>query len=575
MIGRTVGNFQIVEKLGEGGMGSVYRGIDQMVGRDVAIKVLKPELAENPTAYQRFRTEAMALAKLNHPAIATLYSFFQEGAEYFMVMEYVPGKNLEELIQTTGRIEWRGASAILAQALDGIGHAHAHGILHRDLKPANIMLSPQGNVKVTDFGIARIFSTPRLTRESRVVGTMQYVAPECVLGREADTRSDIYSAGMVFYEMLTGRLPFSEARYYELVRAQVEQVPMALSELGVAVPGGIEEVLRVALDKDPDRRFPDAAAFAAQLQLFVSAADIPAAMLGKETRPFAIPKETVVVQLPEEAAPAPLSRTARNAAIAAGAVVLALLLLVSGFFLVQWQAARKLAARNNAEVSFPAAPPSQPSNPPEAVAPPAEATPGPGDTVVPTPAPEPPKPTPSVKPKASGGNSQPPAPANVPPPSVAPTPIVPSPGASPAPAVIPNPPPLPTPPPARAVRTLANVKSIFVKPLPDSLDTFLRQELRQELNGKVSLAANAESSDSVLTVTIEDERGSKVTRFVGLKGSKRVIAKLSDQTGKREIWAASIDDRHTIVTAHRDNMQRIASRIAKRLRESVDAEQPR
>ena len=190
MIGSLVGNYKIVEKLGEGGMGTVYRGVDQMVERSVAIKVLRSDIADNPEVVERFRSEAIALARLNHAAIAMLYSFFREGDRYFMAMEFVPGETLERKIQREGALPWQRAVEIMMWALDGVKHAHQMGILHRDLKPANIMITPDGRVKVTDFGIARVLNTMRLTREARVVGTLEYLAPERALGRPADARSD-------------------------------------------------------------------------------------------------------------------------------------------------------------------------------------------------------------------------------------------------------------------------------------------------------------------------------------------------------------------------------------------------
>src|SRR5215470_8495699 len=155
MIGFKIGSYQILEKIGEGGMGAVYRGIDLMLEREVAIKALRPELARQPHIVERFRAEAVTLAKLSHPNIATLHSFLREVDDYFMVMEFVRGKTLDSVLQQVGAIPVDRAITLFCQALEGIDHAHKMGIVHRDVKPANIMLTDLGSIKVMDFGIAR------------------------------------------------------------------------------------------------------------------------------------------------------------------------------------------------------------------------------------------------------------------------------------------------------------------------------------------------------------------------------------------------------------------------------------
>ena len=265
MIGQMAGNYKILSVLGEGGMGTVYKAVDVMLEREVAIKMLRPEIASQPQIVERFRTEAVTLAKLNHPSIATLYSFFRQGDQFFMVMEYVSGQTLDSAIRQSGALPPDRAVSILSQALEGIGHAHALGILHRDLKPANIMLPQAGGVKVMDFGIARLLSAARMTRTGGLVGTLEYIAPERVRGEEADLRSDLYSMGVVLFEMLTGRVPFQSDTEYELMRAQLEQAPPALASLGVTVPPAVEAALTRTLAKNPGERFASAAEFRAAL----------------------------------------------------------------------------------------------------------------------------------------------------------------------------------------------------------------------------------------------------------------------------------------------------------------------
>ena len=192
MIGRVVGtNYRIVEKIGEGGMGAVYRAVDQMLERDVAIKAIRPELSREPEIIERFRAEAKTLARIQHGAIAQVYTFFYEGEELFLVMEFVRGRSLSKVIADEGSIPWDRAVAFLSSAMDGIQVAHDAGIVHRDLKPENLMVTDAGTVKVMDFGIARVMGSGHLTRTGLLVGTLRYMSPEQIKGEEVDGRTDI------------------------------------------------------------------------------------------------------------------------------------------------------------------------------------------------------------------------------------------------------------------------------------------------------------------------------------------------------------------------------------------------
>ncbi|MEN3334932.1 MAG: eukaryotic-like serine/threonine-protein kinase [Blastocatellia bacterium] len=265
MIGKVIGNYKIVEKIGEGGMGAVYRGLDTMLEREVAIKMLKPELASQPEVLERFRTEAMTLAKLNHPNIATLYSFLRDGEDYFMVMEFVRGQTLDELVRRFGAMMIERAVPLFCQALDGIDHAHRMGIIHRDIKPANMMLTDSGSIKVMDFGIARVLGSARMTRQGNVVGTIEYMSPEAVRSLEVDARSDVYSLGILLYEMLTGRVPFDSTSEFEMMKMQVEQAPAPPRTFTANIPIEIEQAIMRALAKKPQARFQTAGEFRAML----------------------------------------------------------------------------------------------------------------------------------------------------------------------------------------------------------------------------------------------------------------------------------------------------------------------
>lgn len=255
MIGQIIGNYKIEEKLGEGGMGAVYKGIDTMLDREVAIKALKPELARQTSIVERFRKEAVTLAKLNHPNIATLYTMFRQGEELYMVLEFVRGESLDNIMQRRGALPADEAIPVFCQVLDGIDHAHDLGIVHRDIKPANIMLTEKGTLKVLDFGIARLLGSARMTRAGNIIGTLEYMAPEQVRGLETDGRADIYALGMMLYEVLTGKLPFDTDNEFELMKAQTENVPPLPRSINPAIPTEVESAIMKAIEKNPGSRF--------------------------------------------------------------------------------------------------------------------------------------------------------------------------------------------------------------------------------------------------------------------------------------------------------------------------------
>jgi serine/threonine protein kinase len=274
MIGNVVGNYKITEKLGEGGMGAVYKGVDLMLEREVAIKALKPELASQPQVVERFRSEAVTLAKLNHQNIAALYSFFRQGEEFFMVMEFMRGQTLDEIITQSGSMSCEQAIPLFCHALEGIGYAHRLGIIHRDIKPANMMLTEDGILKVMDFGIARVLGTARMTRAGNLIGTIEYMSPEQVRGQETDERSDIYSLGALLFELLTGRLPFISENEYELMKMQIEHAPPSPRSFAPHIPEAIAAAILKAMAKDPAERFQSATEFRDELLN----AELPATM---------------------------------------------------------------------------------------------------------------------------------------------------------------------------------------------------------------------------------------------------------------------------------------------------------
>lgn len=261
MIGQTVGNYKIIRSLGEGGVGRVYQGIDTMLDREVAIKVLRPEVARQTSIVERFRSEAVTLAKLNHPNIATLYSLLRQGDELFMVLEFVRGETLDQILHRRGALPEDDAIPIFCQALDGINYAHELGIVHRDVKPGNMILTANGILKVLDFGIARLLGTSRITRTGNIIGTLEYMSPEQVRGQETDARSDIYGLGIMLYELLTGRLPFESENEFLLMKAQTEEMPALPRTINSNISESVEAAIMKALAKNPDERFQSAGEF--------------------------------------------------------------------------------------------------------------------------------------------------------------------------------------------------------------------------------------------------------------------------------------------------------------------------
>ena len=261
MIGRRIGHCDVLRRLGEGGMGQVFAGIDRSLDRPVAIKALRPEYSREPAFVTRFRAEAGAMARLSHPNIASIYSLERAGDQQFMVLELVQGLTLQDLLVQHGPLDEIGTLAMAAQALAGLAAAHAQGIVHRDLKPANLMITAAGAVKLMDFGIARVGGAERLTRLGHMVGTSAYMAPEQIRGEAGEVRSDLYSLGLVLYETLIGRSPFAAKNDYEYFEAQLNQQPAPLRDRLPALSDGFHDAVMRCLAKDPARRFDSAEAF--------------------------------------------------------------------------------------------------------------------------------------------------------------------------------------------------------------------------------------------------------------------------------------------------------------------------
>ena len=268
--GQTLSHYKLIEKIGEGGMGVVYRAHDERLDRDVAVKVLPQKMATDPDRLRRFKREAKAVATLSHPNILEIHDFDTEGDVTYAVTELLEGQNVREHVQRLGGpLQWKRVQEIGAAVADGLGAAHGEGVVHRDIKPSNIFLCTDGRVKILDFGLAVIqevvdseaetesIEAP-LTREGSVMGTVGYMAPEQVRGQPADHRSDIFALGCVLYEMLTGERAFKRDTTAEIMTAILREEPPSFADYGVQVIPDVAKAVQHCLEKNPERRFQSA-----------------------------------------------------------------------------------------------------------------------------------------------------------------------------------------------------------------------------------------------------------------------------------------------------------------------------
>ncbi len=280
------GRYKLTDRIAIGGMGEVWRARDQVLGRLVAIKILKEEYTGDPGFLQRFRVEARHTALLNHNGIASVFDYGEEEGSAYLVMELVPGQPLSTIIERERVLSPDRTLSIISQTAKALAAAHVQGLVHRDVKPGNILILPDGRVKITDFGIARIADQVPLTATGQVMGTAQYLAPEQATGQQATGSSDIYALGVIGYELLAGRRPFTGESQIAIALAQVNDTPPPLPE---SIPLPVRSLVMSMLAKDPSDRPSDAEALA------VAADAIRAG--NPETAALAVPGMLVVLRL--------------------------------------------------------------------------------------------------------------------------------------------------------------------------------------------------------------------------------------------------------------------------------------
>ncbi len=291
------GRYRVLRKIGGGGMADVYLCEDLTLGRQVAIKVLLQRLLHDPTFVERFRREAKAAAGLNHANLVSIYDWGELDGSYYIVMEYVEGETLKDLIRRQGRLSGNEAVRITLQLLSALAAAHRRGIVHRDIKPQNVMLDAEGDIKVTDFGIARAGDSG-MTEVGSVLGTAQYLAPEQAKGLEVDARSDLYSVGIVLYEMLTGTVPFKGDTAVTVALKHVNEAPAEPSQLVPGMPYSLNQIVLKAVAKDREQRYQSADEFARDLRSAQAGGPLVAATFDagmERTQLMSRPPEAVAV----------------------------------------------------------------------------------------------------------------------------------------------------------------------------------------------------------------------------------------------------------------------------------------
>jgi serine/threonine-protein kinase len=328
--------YELEELLGTGGMSSVFLARDAQLDRRVAVKILHQRYMDDPEYVQRFRSEARAVARLSHPNIVTVIDRGEDDGRQYIVFEHVDGENLKELVQRTGRLPVRRAVELALAVADGLAFAHTRGLVHRDVKPQNVLLSREGDVKVTDFGIARSLDVEHgVTQTGTVLGTGEYLAPEQASGQPVSPATDVYSLGVVLWELLVGDVPFTGENFVAVALRHVNEPPPDLRKLRPDVSPRLAAAVERALAKDPARRFPSMAALAAELRACLAEPDGAAppveddAALTLVTRPVSGP---VPPPRPRARARQPRRRTlwAVLLALAAAVAAFAAVFLVAG-----------------------------------------------------------------------------------------------------------------------------------------------------------------------------------------------------------------------------------------------------
>ena len=344
------GRYAVIERVGSGGMAEVYRARDELLGREVALKVLHERFSQDRSFVERFKREAQAAANLNHPNIVSLFDYGADDGAYFIVMEFIDGKSLADVLQDEGPLMPERAAEIASDVAKALDRAHTGGLVHRDIKPSNIMITSSGQTKVTDFGIARALGSDgdqTMTQTGMVIGTAAYFSPEQAQGNPVDARSDVYALGVVLYEMLVGRAPFAGETPLAVAYKHVREDPAPPSSVNPDVPKSLDAITMKALAKNPDNRYPSAAAMEEDLERFRAGQKVHATPLLGTTQAMtrAQPRaETAVLQQTDYEEPERRSRAGWY--VLAALAVLALFGVLAYLFADNFFGGKTLAVPN-------------------------------------------------------------------------------------------------------------------------------------------------------------------------------------------------------------------------------------
>jgi|GEM_PF-1581306 len=293
---KQLGKYEIVDKLGEGGFGAVYLANNTRLKKRVALKVLHPQVASDEVLAAYFEREALALARLEHTHIVRVFDYDQIDGVSFIVMEYIDGTTLDRLLRDQRAFALDEIVSIFRQLLSALGYAHENGVIHRDIKPSNIMLTSSGEVKIADFGIAKVAGAAKLTRTGTGAGSLLYMSPEQIKGTNIDNRSDIYSVGVTLYQVVAGRTPFEADSDYEIMTGHLERAPLAPSQFKGSISRDLEEVILKAIEKKPEKRFQNAQEMSEALSRIKSGSEITVVARDNQfAKTIAVPKHAKVI----------------------------------------------------------------------------------------------------------------------------------------------------------------------------------------------------------------------------------------------------------------------------------------